>query len=149
MLILWSLQWRHNELNSVPNHRRLDCLLRRVFRRRWKKTSKLCVTGFCKDNSQVTGEFSAQRTSNAENISIWCRHNVIHRCKNIDSNHYCFGDVIMTLSMRHTSHFDFWYHKYLESWHFRVAKWYVNITGPHFLYVYDLLNESWRHQVKI
>ena len=35
------------------------------------KTSKLRVTGFCTGNLPVTGEFPAQMTSNAENVSIW------------------------------------------------------------------------------
>ena len=41
---------------------------------RWKKTSKLCVTGLCEGNSPVTGEFPAQMASNAENVSIWWHH---------------------------------------------------------------------------
>ena len=45
-----------------------------LFRRRSKKTSKLRVTGLCEGNSPVTGEFPAQRASNAENVSIWWRH---------------------------------------------------------------------------
>ena len=36
-----------------------------------KKTSKLRVTGLCAGKSPVTGEFPAQRASNAENVSIW------------------------------------------------------------------------------
>ena len=40
-------------------------------KRRSKKTSKLRVTGLCAGNSSVTGEFPAQRASNAENVSIW------------------------------------------------------------------------------
>ena len=47
-----------------------------VFRRRSKKTSKLCVTGLCEGNSTATGEFPAQMASNAENVSIWWRHHV-------------------------------------------------------------------------
>ena len=43
-------------------------------RRRSKKTSKLRVTGLCEGNSPVTGEFPAQRASNAENVSILWRH---------------------------------------------------------------------------
>ena len=35
-----------------------------------KKTSKLRVTGLCAGNSPVTGEFPAQKASNAENVSI-------------------------------------------------------------------------------
>ena len=41
-----------------------------------KKTLKLCVTCLCEVNSPVTGEFPAQRASNAENVSIWLRHHV-------------------------------------------------------------------------
>ena len=43
-------------------------------RRRSKKTSKLCVIGLCEGNSPGTGEFPAQRASNAENVSILWRH---------------------------------------------------------------------------
>ena len=34
----------------------------------------LRVTGFCERNSPVSGEFPAQRASNAENVFIWWRH---------------------------------------------------------------------------
>ena len=37
-------------------------------KRRSKKTSTLRVTGLCAENSPVTGEFPAQRASNAENV---------------------------------------------------------------------------------
>ena len=43
-------------------------------RRKSKKISKLRVTGLCEGNSPVTGEFPAQRTSNAGSVSIWWRH---------------------------------------------------------------------------
>ena len=45
-----------------------------LFRRKSKKTSKLRETGLCAGNSPVTGEFPAQKASDAENISIWWRH---------------------------------------------------------------------------
>ena len=48
-------QWRHNGRDGVSNHRRLYCLLNLLFRRRSKKTSKLRVTGLCKDNPPMTG----------------------------------------------------------------------------------------------
>ena len=48
------LHWHHNQRDSVSNHRCLDCLLNRLFRRRSKKTSKLRVTGLCEGNSPVT-----------------------------------------------------------------------------------------------
>ena len=45
-----------------------------------QRKSKLRVTGLCEGNSPVTGEFPAQKASNAENISIWWRHHddVLH-----------------------------------------------------------------------
>ena len=69
-----SLQWRHDERDGVWNHRRLDCLLNHLFRRRSQKTPKLRVTDLCEGNIPVTGEFPAQRASNAKNVSIWRRH---------------------------------------------------------------------------
>ena len=69
-----ALQWRHNERDCVSNHHPRDCLLNRLSRRRSKKTSKVHVTGLYMVNSPVTGEFPAQRASNAENVSIWWRH---------------------------------------------------------------------------
>ena len=69
-----SLQRRHGERDGVSNDRRLDCLLRRLFRRILKQTSKLRVTGLCEGNSPVTGEFPTQRATNAEIFSIWWRH---------------------------------------------------------------------------
>ena len=68
------LLWRHNGCDSVSNHQPHHCLLNRLFRRRSKKTSKLCVTGLCVGNSPETGEFPAQMASNAEKVSIWWRH---------------------------------------------------------------------------
>ena len=69
-----ALRWRHNGRDSVSNHQPHDCLLKRLFRRRSKKTSKLRVTGLCAANSPATGELPAQMASNAENVSIWWRH---------------------------------------------------------------------------
>ena len=72
-----ALQWRHNEHNGISNHPPHCCLFNRSFRCRWKKTSKLHVTGLCAGNSSVTGEFPTQRASNAENVSIWwCYHGI-------------------------------------------------------------------------
>ena len=55
-----TLQWRHNERDGVSNHQPHDCLLRRWFRHRSKKTSKLCITGLCEGNSPVTGHTKGQ-----------------------------------------------------------------------------------------
>ena len=59
--------WRHNERDGVSSHLRLDCLLNRLFKRRWKKSSKFRVTDLCARISPVTGEMA----SNAENVFIW------------------------------------------------------------------------------
>ena len=65
------LQWRHNGRDGVSNHQFHDCLLNRLFRHRSKKTTKLIVTGLCEGNSPITGEFPAQRDSNAQ---LCCFH---------------------------------------------------------------------------
>ena len=84
--VTWARQGECKELRShctdftasaMPsqNNQSHDCLLNRLLRRRSKKTSKLRVAGLCAGNSPVTAEFPAQRTSNAENVSIsWCHH---------------------------------------------------------------------------
>ena len=70
MSVFASLQWCHNEPDGVSNHRPHDCLLNHLFRRKSKKTSMLRVTGLCEGNSPVTGEFPAQRASNADFFPI-------------------------------------------------------------------------------
>ena len=72
-----ALQWRHNERDGVSNHRRLDCLLNRLFRRWSKKQWKLRIIGLCERNPPVIGGFPSQRARNAENVSIWWRHHGI------------------------------------------------------------------------
>ena len=92
-LIMWPnmypLHWRHNERDCVLSHWRFSCLLNCLFRCRSKKTSKLRVNGLCEGNYPVTtGEFPAQRASNAENVSIWWRYHInngqliSYRCMN-------------------------------------------------------------------
>ena len=72
---------RHNERDVVSNHRRPDCLLNRLFRRRSKKISNRRVNGLCEENSPVTGEFPAQRASNAKNASIQWRNHIMTKWK--------------------------------------------------------------------
>ena len=72
-----SLQWCYNEHDGVSNHQPHGCLLKRLFRRRSKKTPKLRVTGHCAGNSPVTGEFPAQRASSVKNVSLWWRHHFV------------------------------------------------------------------------
>ena len=59
----WFQQASINRMTAIPcdehdgdsNHRRLDCLRNRLFRRKSKKTAKLRVTGLCEGNSPVNG----------------------------------------------------------------------------------------------
>ena len=76
LIIVHYSDGHHNGHEGPSNHQPLNCLLNRIFRCRWEKTAKLRVTGPCEGNSPVTGEFPAQRASNAENDSIWWRHHV-------------------------------------------------------------------------
>ena len=75
-----ALQWCHNEGDGVLNHRRLDCFLSRLFRRRSKKTSKLRTNDLCEGNPAVTGGFPSQKASNVENVWIWWRHYGVVSC---------------------------------------------------------------------
>ena len=54
----------------------------------WRKFPLLDI---CEGTLPVTGEFPAQRASNAENASIWWRH---HDGKEIHSNPYHFQVVL-------------------------------------------------------
>ena len=56
--------------------------------------SKLRVFGFCVGNSPLTGEFPAQKASNAENISILLRH---HESSHRRGSSYC-ETALWTLS---------------------------------------------------
>ena len=52
-----TLEWRHNKPDGVSNYQSHDCLLKRLFGCRTKKTSKRRVTGLCEGNSPATDEF--------------------------------------------------------------------------------------------
>ena len=85
------LDVRNGRWNIVVNHKKFVAaiiitltsqwarLLNCLFRYRSKKTSKLRVPGLFAENSPGTGEFSAQKASDAEKVFIWWRHHVI--CK--------------------------------------------------------------------
>ena len=95
------LQWRLNGLDGVSNQQPHHCLLSRLFGHRSKKTSKLRVTDLYAGNSPGTGEFPAQRASNAENVSIWWRHHAYRVysqhdiLKSVD-HRKCFLGIITT-----------------------------------------------------
>ena len=67
---IYCLSGHRNMYIFVSNHRQLNCLPNRLFRRRSKKTSKLRATGLCKGKSPVTGEVPSQRTRNTSSIYI-------------------------------------------------------------------------------
>ena len=87
-----SLQWPYNKRDCVSNYQPHNCLLKCLFRRRSKKASKLHDTGLCGGNSPMTGEFPAQRASNAENISIWWRHHIYILCGG-NVRHHCVSST--------------------------------------------------------
>ena len=95
-----TLEWRHNEHNNVSKHRRLDCLLNRLFRRRSKKTSKLRVIGLGERNPPVTGGFPSQRASTAESVSIWWRHHAnVRMCYVLGDSHHILCCSICVLKL--------------------------------------------------
>ena len=103
--------WMHNDcvvfglhyydviVGAIASHQSHDCLLHHLFRRRSKKTSKLRVTGLCEGNSPETGEFPAQRDSNAENVSIWWRH---HEIMPRDRDNYDLYSIVANILVRAT-----------------------------------------------
>ena len=81
-----ALQWRHKECDGVSNHRHLESLLKRLFRRRSKKISKLRIIGLREGNPTVTGGFPSQKASNAKKFRF---DDVIvdRRCNDFVPNH--------------------------------------------------------------
>ena len=71
-----SLQWRHNERDGVSNHQRLDCLLTCFIQAQNKENLKAPRHWPLWGEFTGTGEFTAQKASSAENVSIWWRHHV-------------------------------------------------------------------------
>ena len=94
-----TLRWRHNGPDGQQPH---DCLINRLFSRRSKETWRLRVTGLCEGNSPVTGEFPAQKASNAETFSIWWRHHARSEkysndvWPNLNSVFFVIGDLIFS-----------------------------------------------------
>ena len=89
-----ALQWRHNDHDGVSMHQPHGCLLNRLFRRISKNASKLRVTGLLCGEFTVTGEFPAQRASNAENFSIWWRHHGMSTNETVSSMQMVIGDIL-------------------------------------------------------
>ena len=109
--------------------------------RRWKKTSKLRVTGLCEGNSPAIGEFLAQRTSNAKNVSIWWRHHnhptviccLFPGLSRSDSYLSSVGCLIVWFLVWFVTRFAvgqvliiFWFHDDVIKWKHSVSR----VTGP-------------------
>ena len=77
-----TLWWRHNERDGVSIHQARDCLLNCLFKAQIKETSKPASLDFVRGIHRSTGEFPAQRASNAENVSILWRHHVLSKTEN-------------------------------------------------------------------
>ena len=69
----WALRWRHNVDDGVYITG-VSIVYQPFVQTQIKENAKLRVTGIREGNSPMTGEFPAQRSSNAENVSIWWRH---------------------------------------------------------------------------
>ena len=95
-----SLQWHDNEHHGVSNHRLLDGLLNRLFRRTSKKTSKLHVTGLCEGNSSVTGNSPHKGQVTRNMISFDNVIMVYIVCSNTGTK--CTRVFLSTLSTIHT-----------------------------------------------
>ena len=101
-----ALWWRRNGRDSVSNHQPHDCLLNRLFRRRWKKTSKLRVTGLFAGNSP--GPLKSPHKGS------------------VTQKMFPFDDVIMTSRVAHVS--------FLKSdcnWHFVRVRFTPDNNGYH------------------
>ena len=81
-----SLQGRHNEHNSVPYHRRSDCLLSRLFRCRLKKISKLRVAGLCEGKLPVTDGFPHKGPVTRKCFRLMTSSGLFFKCANMLSN---------------------------------------------------------------
>ena len=101
-----TLQWRHNGAKASQIISVTIVYSTVYSRRRSKKTSKLCVTGLCEWNSLATGEFPAQRASNAEEVSILWRHHELcgktHPSTNKGKLAYSIWEVVLVVGERYS-----------------------------------------------
>ena len=119
-------QWHHNGLHGVSNHQPHHCLLNRLFRHRWKNTSKIHVTGLCEGNSPVTGEFPAQMASNAD----MCVHLMTSSWSNV-------------FQINHVKHMN-------KIWvYYRNISTYINMLAIFQRYEYNLMTSSWSNVFQI
>ena len=70
----WLIKWRHNGWDGVSNHQPHDCILNCFFQAQIKENIIAPRHWSRVGNLPVTGEFPAQKASNADDVSIWWRH---------------------------------------------------------------------------
>ena len=89
---LITLHRRHNDHDGVSNHQPYGCLLNRLFGRRSKKTSKLCVTGLCAGNSPgpVNSPHKGPVTRTRQIWGIWQLRLESPETPNLGQNQWCF-----------------------------------------------------------
>ena len=80
---LAQLRWRHNGRDGVSNHQLHDLFTQPCIRAQINENMK--VPRHWPLRGEFTGEFPAQRVSNAENVSIWWRH---HAAADLIENYY-------------------------------------------------------------
>ena len=81
-------QWRHNERDGVSNHQPRDCLLNHLFKAQIKENIK------APRHWPLCGEFTGDRASNVQNVSIWWRHHGCYQFCRVSSS--CTVDLTAT-----------------------------------------------------
>ena len=138
-ILLSTLQWHIIGRDGVSNHQPYDCLLKRLFRRKSKKTSKLRFTGICAkiDRWPVNSPHKWPGTRKAENVSIWWRHHEntwrMERSKFRSNNHDLSGGDKFTVPS-------------FNVYAFRIARvlclvWIMQTVGA-LLYVFVFYHQS-------
>ena len=75
-----TLQWYLNERDSVSNHQPHNCLLKPLFRRRSKKTSKLVSLAYVRGIRRWPINSPHRGPLPRKNVSIWWRHHEQTQC---------------------------------------------------------------------
>ena len=103
-LATYTLQWRHNEPDGVSNHRRIDCLLKRLFMCRSRKTSMLTVTSLCEGNpllivSLLPNVIKAMSMFQYPIVRI---RNIVRSCdvlSNFETHLICWGHNVLAVRL--------------------------------------------------
>ena len=104
-----TLHWRHNDHDGISNRQPRGCLLNRLFRRRWKKTSKLHVNS--PQKGPVTRKMfpfdDAIMTQLVKNINLITRPHMIcrnHDCGSLSSVLFSIVVTVIVISVSDHEH---------------------------------------------